>query len=166
MKARIALTTILALAAVSVAACDDDDDPTGGGTTTTNFSAALTGAAERPTPVTTTATGSAGFTAVRTISTGATTITYSVTVTDLSGPASAAHIHGPAGVEDAAGIIVPLTVSGTGTTGAIITGSFTTTGNPNVSMDSLLVLLNNGNSYINVHTAANPDGEIRGQIIR
>jgi hypothetical protein len=31
-------------------------------------------------------------------------------------------------------------------------------------MDSLLVLLRNGNAYINIHTAANPDGEIRGQI--
>ena len=167
MKARIALTTILALAAVSVAACDDDDDPTGGGTVTQTFSAALTGDAERPTPVVTTATGSAGFTATITGgSGGAVTITYSVTVDALSGSASAAHIHGPAGDDDAAGIIVPLTVSGTGTTGAIITGSFTSTGNTNVSMDSLLVLMRNGNSYINVHTAANPDGEIRGQIIR
>ena len=97
MKARIAVTTILALAAVSVAACDDDDDdPTGGGTITTNFSASLTGDAERPTPVVTTATGSAGLTAVRTTATGATTITYSVTVDGLSGSASAAHIHAEA----------------------------------------------------------------------
>ena len=164
MKARIALTTILALAAVSVAACDDDD-PTGGGTITQSFTATLSGDAERPTPVVTTATGTAGFTAtINQGSGGLLTITYSVSVEGISGTASAAHIHGPAGVDDAAGIIVPLTVSGTGTSGAIITGSFTTTGNAAVSMDSLLVLLRNGNSYVNVHTAANPDGEIRGQI--
>jgi hypothetical protein len=69
-------------------------------------------------------------------------------------------------VGEAAGIIVPLTVTGTGTSGNIISGTFTSTGNAAVSMDSLLVLLRNGNSYVNVHTAANPDGEIRGQIIR
>ena len=167
MKARIALTTILALAAVSVAACDDDDDPTGGGTVTQNFSATLTGDAERPDPVSTAATGSDGLTATITGGTGgAVTITYSVTVDGLSGGASAAHIHGPATVDAAADIIVPLTVTGTGTSGAIITGSFTTTGNPNVSMDSLLVLMRNGNSYVNVHTTQNPGGEIRGQIIR
>jgi len=32
-------------------------------------------------------------------------------------------------------------------------------------MDSLAVLLRNGNAYVNVHTAANPNGEIRGQIV-
>ena len=35
-----------------------------------------------------------------------------------------------------------------------------------VSGDSLKVLLNNGAAYINVHTAAHPGGEIRGQIVK
>jgi hypothetical protein len=35
-----------------------------------------------------------------------------------------------------------------------------------VSSDSLMVLLNNGNAYINVHTAAHGGGEIRGQVVR
>ena len=34
----------------------------------------------------------------------------------------------------------------------------------NVSLDSLRVLFNNGNSYANVHTSAHPTGEIRDQI--
>jgi hypothetical protein len=41
-----------------------------------------------------------------------------------------------------------------------------TTGNANVSGDSLLVLLNNGNAYVNIHTQNRTGGEIRGQIIR
>lgn len=166
MKARLALSAILALGALTVAACDNsNDNPTGGGNTTDTFSATLTGDAERPNPVVTTATGSAGFTVVSTTTSPIThTVTYSVTVNGLSGPATAAHIHGPADAENAAGVIVPLTITGTGTTGSIISGTFTATGNTNVSMDSLLVLLKNGNAYVNVHTAANPDGEIRGQI--
>jgi hypothetical protein len=31
-------------------------------------------------------------------------------------------------------------------------------------MAQLLALMDAGDTYINVHTAANPDGEIRGQI--
>ena len=164
MKARLALTTLLAFGALTFVGCDDDDEPTGGGNEPETFTATLDGASEVP-PVTTDATGSAGFTV--TTSTGTptvVTVAYSATVTGLSGPATAAHIHGPASTTEAAGIIVPLTVSGTGTSGQIISGSFTTTGNPNVSVDSLVVLMRNGNSYINIHTAANPDGEIRGQI--
>ena len=164
MKARLALTTILAFGALTFVACDDDDDPTGGGNEPETFTATLTGPAEVP-PVTTDATGSAGFTVTRSTGTPVvTTVAYSATVTGLSGDATVAHIHGPADVNTSADIIVPLTVTATGTSGQIIAGSFTTTGNANVSIDSLVVLLRNGNSYINIHTAANPTGEIRGQI--
>jgi hypothetical protein len=36
----------------------------------------------------------------------------------------------------------------------------------NISFDSVLVLLRNGNAYVNVHTTAVPGGEIRGQIVK
>lgn len=162
MSVRFAVSALLALTTVAAVGCDDDDEPTGNETVTENFTANLTGAAERPTPVTTTATGTATFTATTT-STG-TTVTYSVTVTGLSGPATAAHIHGPADANTAASPIVTLVVSGTGTSGAIISGSFTTTGHATIDIAALLALLRNGNAYVNVHTAANPGGEIRGQI--
>ncbi len=35
---------------------------------------------------------------------------------------------------------------------------------PGISGDSLKALLNNGNAYVNVHTAAHVPGEIRGQV--
>lgn len=164
MKARLALTTLLAFGALTAVACDDDDEPTGGGNEPETFTATLDGASEVP-PVTTDATGSAGFTVTRSNTTPTvTTIAYSATVTGLSGSAAAAHIHGPATTTEAAAVIVPLTVTSTQTSGQILQGSFTSTGNPAISIDSLVVLLRNGNSYINIHTAANPDGEIRGQI--
>jgi len=43
-------------------------------------------------------------------------------------------------------------------------GSITNANNANVSLDSLRTLFNNGNAYVNVHTTANPGGEIRDQV--
>jgi hypothetical protein len=171
-KMKIHFPLVAVLAVMTIGGCDDDD-PTGPGTPDAlEFDATLTGAAERPTPVTTTATGTGTFTVTKGSATGydpnasgPTTVTYSVSVTGLSGPATMAHIHGPAGLEAAAGIIVPLTVTSQATTGTILSGSFTTTGHATISMDSLVVLLRNDNSYVNVHTAANEAGEIRGQLI-
>lgn len=163
MKARHLFTALLALTTVTAVACDDEDEDPNGPPDTNTFEADLTGGAERPNPVVTTATGDATFTAV---TNGAvTTITYTVTVTgNLSGPVTAAHIHGPGGVNVAADIIVPLVVSSTATTGTVVQGSFTTTGNATINMAQLLVHMLAGNTYVNLHTAANPGGEIRGQI--
>jgi hypothetical protein len=48
--------------------------------------------------------------------------------------------------------------------GVVAHGSITNANNANVSLDSLRVLFNNGNSYANVHTTAHPAGEIRDQV--
>ena len=50
--------------------------------------------------------------------------------------------------------------------GVLANGTFSTTNIqlPGVSFDSLLTLMRLGRTYVNVHTTANPDGEIRGQI--
>jgi hypothetical protein len=157
MKARHALTALLALTTVTAVACDDDDEDPGGPPDTETFEADLTGDAERPDPVVTTATGDAEFTA--STSGGVTTVVYTVTVSgDLSGPVTAAHIHGPAGANDVADPIVTLTVSNTtGTNGILVSGSFTATA-------TVLQHMQAGNTYVNLHTTANPGGEIRGQI--
>lgn len=162
MKVRFALTALLALSTLAVA-CDDDDEDPNGPPDTESLSASLDGAAERPTPVVTAATGDADFTISTSGST--TTITYSVSVAGLSGPVTAAHIHGPAGVNDAASPIVTLTVTNTATSGIVVAGTFTTTGHATIDMAQLVTLLLAGNTYINLHTTANPNGEIRGQIL-
>jgi hypothetical protein len=163
MKARFALTTFLAFTAVTAVACDDDDEDPNGPPDTETFTANLTGAAERPDPVTTTATGAATFTASTSGST--TTITYTVVVSgDLSGPLTAAHIHGPSDANGTATPIVTLTVTSTETTGTVVSGSFTATGHASIDMAQLLAHMDAGNTYVNLHTTANPNGEIRGQI--
>jgi hypothetical protein len=142
-------------------ACDDDpaepDEET--------FEATLTGAAERPDPVTTNAIGAATLT-VRNGS-----VDFEITASNLIG-VRLAHIHGPASQDVAAGILVTLltpvaapgfnVANGTVSEGSFPSAAFTlATG---VSLDSVLVLMRNGQAYVNVHTVANGGGEIRGQI--
>ena len=79
----------------------------------------------------------------------------------------ASHIHGPAPVGTNAPVIINLFIPNvaTGTVnGVVMHGSITNANNANVSLDSLRVLFNNGNAYVNVHTTANPGGEIRDQV--
>jgi hypothetical protein len=64
-----------------------------------------------------------------------------------------AHFHGPAPVGVNAGVIVPVK----GSVASPIRGEATLT--PEQSADLLA-----GKWYFNVHTAANPGGEIRGQV--
>lgn len=98
-------------------------------------------------------------------------VAYSIDVADITA-VTAAHIHDPAGANATAGIIVPLFAGPEGGTGEVngelVASTFTAANitNDAVSMDSLLVLMRNGQSYVNVHTTANPAGEIRGQVTR
>lgn len=86
------------------------------------------------------------------LSTSLTRIEYKAVVSGLSGPITAAHLHyGSATV--AGPVAFPLTYSGN-----ILTGSISLTDLKLV--DSLAA----GRVYINVHTATNPNGEIRGQL--
>ena len=82
-------------------------------------------------------------------------LTYTVTYKDLSGPATAAHFHGPAAAGANAGVVVPAAASLT----SPIKGEATLT-------DAQAADLAAGRWYFNVHTAANPPGEIRGQVTK
>ena len=108
-------------------------------------SAQLTGDQEVP-PVVTTATGTGNF-----VFTGpdGLTLRYEVTVEGLSGPATLAHIHEGAVGADGPPII---TLDHEALEGAI-----------EITAEQAAVITS-GNAYVNVHTAANPDGEIRGQL--
>lgn len=81
-------------------------------------------------------------------------MTYNVQYTGLSGPATGAHIHGPAGPGANAPVIIPFANAA-----SPITGGVTLT---RAQADQIAA----GQSYVNIHTAANPNGEIRGQIAR
>lgn len=172
MRAFIRLTAIpLALGAVVVLnACDDDD---GTGPDVENFVAVLTGAAERPTPRTTPATGNATFTL-----TDGDRLEWEIDMTGLTN-LSGAHIHiGDANT--AGGILLDLsggTFTNTDISGSITEGAFPAPAAPNASItfDAMIDLMRSGNAYVNVHTNDGnatpnegpgdfPGGEIRGQI--
>ena len=82
-------------------------------------------------------------------------ITWRVTFDNLTGPATAAHFHGPAAPGANAGV-------------ALLIGNNPTspaTGNATLD-DAKAADLMAGRWYVNVHTAANRGGEIRGQVVK
>src|SRR5450432_4061563 len=82
-------------------------------------------------------------------------LTWKVTYSGLSGPATAAHFHGPAEAGKNAGVKVPIA----NPTTSPVEGSATLT-------DEQAADLVAGKYYVNIHTAANPGGEIRGQVTK
>ncbi|MEP6494153.1 MAG: CHRD domain-containing protein [bacterium] len=96
-------------------------------------------------------------------------VNYIVTWSALSGPAISAHIHGAAGADDEADILVDLPIVGQTTNLGSITGSFTVAdirsqnGHPVITPGSLIELMRSSTAYVDVHTAAYAGGEIRGQ---
>jgi hypothetical protein len=82
-------------------------------------------------------------------------LTWTINYSDLSGPITGAHFHGPALEGKNADVAVPIT----GSLANPISGTAT------LSATQLKELME-GKWYVNLHTAANPDGEIRGQITK
>jgi hypothetical protein len=113
-----------------------------------NFTAVLNAGQEVPHPAGAMSGASGKFTA----SVSGTTITWKLTFAHLTGAAGAAHIH--AGKKGVAGaVLVPL--CGPCKTGASGTAKLTS-----AEINSMKA----GTTYVNVHTAKNPNGEIRGQV--
>ncbi|KFE67115.1 CHRD domain-containing protein [Hyalangium minutum] len=140
---------IACVAALSLVAC-------GGGT---ELTAVLSGAAEKPSAVTTTGSGSTDVTV------DGKKIEVTGSFKDLSGNATAAHIHGPADASSTAGVFCNLTVP------AAASGSITTDKNAGSCgaielTEAQVADFEAGKYYINIHTAANANGEIRGQLIK
>lgn len=166
-KTRLLAAVVLATYSLAMVGCDDDDDDD------EDFEANLTAAAEvNPPAGNPTATGTANLVLEDRV------LTVTVTVNgQLTSNLTMAHIHGPAAAGVNANIVLDFvpsmtTVINAGTrTGTIVSASYdldaltvSSTGVLRVSADELIAMLNNGTAYVNVHTATNPGGEIRGQI--
>jgi len=104
--------------------------------TSTALTARLAGASEVP-AVMSDATG----TVEATLTPTSNVLTWKITYSGLSGAATAVHFHGPAMAGQNAGVV----------------GSAVLTASQAADLSA-------GKWYVNLHTAANPGGEVRGQV--
>lgn len=152
--------TMVALFAVGCGGDDDDDDAAGG----TTFEVDLT--TEDEVPVCEGAGADATGDATVTISEDESEVSVELSWSDLSGPATAAHVHFGA-VGAPGGVVFPLGMPPANP----VTASFTASDYPSPPPDGapadfagFVTVMLAGTSYINVHSDACPPGEIRGQI--
>ncbi|MGY3451183.1 CHRD domain-containing protein [Bradyrhizobium sp. USDA 4353] len=82
------------------------------------------------------------------------TLTWKITFSGLSGPPIGAHFHGPSEPGKTAGIVLPFKSPEPPITGAA------------ALTDAQAADLLAGKWYANIHTQANPGGEIRGQMVK
>ena len=111
------------------------------------YEATLAGAQEVP-PVATSASGRAELR----YDNRSSMLHWRITHAGLSGPITAAHFHGPAGPDQNAPALVPLHPAGPAITGQL-----------RITPEQFSQLYS-GHWYVNLHTAAHPQGEIRGQL--
>ena len=117
---------------------------------TVSFKADLKAANEVP-PVESKGSG----TLAATYDTASKSLNYTANYSGLTGDATAAHFHGPATSGQNAGVVIPVT----GSAASPIKGSANLT-------DAQAADLMAGRWYLNIHTAANMGGEIRGQVVK
>ncbi len=136
----------------------------GAGSKAPHYWTAMTGAKEVP-PVETKATGQATFT----VSPDARSIRYTVTVIGIMNP-TLAHIHAGAPGKNGPVVVVLYPVSGFTPKGNVLASGVITSSSlvgplKGKTIADLLKAVKSGNTYVNVHTKAHPDGEIRGWIV-
>ncbi len=80
---------------------------------------------------------------------------YTITYDGLSGQATAVHFHGPASATESAGVAVKIN--------GVLTSPIE--GETMLTPEQANALMT-GRWYVNIHTANNPSGEIRGQLMK
>ena len=116
----------------------------------TSYKANLAGSAEVP-PVQSRGAGAAAVN----VDPASKDVSWSVSFSGLSGPAAAAHIH--CGAATGANAPVSVSLAGKGPLSSPLQGSGKMT-------DAQFADLQAGKCYVNVHTAKNKGGELRGQL--
>ena len=148
---RISLLAITGVAAFAITGCGMMKGQSGMGMASSNmvaFSTQLRAGNEVP-PVASQGTGSVDAM----LNKDSNLLRWKVNYSGLSGPATAGHFHGPAAAGANAGVVVPWST----TMSSPMEGSATLTAGQVADLMA-------GRWYANVHTAAHPGGEVRGQM--
>jgi hypothetical protein len=159
MTIRRVLVTLAALFVVGLTA-------TSAQAQTIRFTAALSGANETPGII----TGAFG-TATVTLDTATQTLSWNIDVYNLPSGINNAHFHvaGP-GVAGPTVVNIPFTANQSNDfnlNGSATPAQLTPRADQGIrSWDDFMQALQGGQTYINIHTAVNGGGEIRGQVIR
>lgn len=83
------------------------------------------------------------------------TLAYTIHYKGLSGPVTAIHLHGPAEAGQDAGVLLPITGPYDGKLHGTLTLS-----------DEQITAVENGKTYVNLHTDKYGEGEARAQVVR
>lgn len=148
MRRFIPMTAVAAIAAIGLVACTQQAMMAD----TVTYKAHLTAKDEVP-PNASAGMGDGTFT----LNTKTKELTWSMSYSGLTGPATASHLHGPGKPGENKGVAVPLGPNGN--LPSPITGKATLT-------DAQMADLQAGMYYANIHTDANKGGEIRGQVMK
>ena len=150
------MLTMFAAVAV-VGSCSDDSTGIPAGLEV--YTATLNGANEAPTAVTTTATGHAVVTVL-----GDSVVSWEVIIDSPIDSITLGHIHRRAADSSAGNVQVNFAppATGKGFTGTATIGSSAPAG----ALDSIFAIMRAGRAYVNIHTKKNPNGEIRGTLVR
>jgi hypothetical protein len=156
----IMLATVFTVALASIGIITTNDLTSSAFAQDQKFTATLSGQEEVP-PTNSQATGMADFTMM------GDSVEYTVNASGMQG-VTAGHIHSGKQGENGP-VVVTLFKNDTPTNEVSETGSVT----PDKlegpmagkQLTDLASAMNNGDTYVNVHTEQNPDGEIRGQIM-
>lgn len=116
------------------------------------FEVPLAGTSEVP-PVQTAGSGSARLT----YDPGTRVVTWDITFSQLSSPATMSHFHGPAAAGKNAPVLIWLSKKGEAPASPI-------TGQTTLSPEDAK-MFEAGDMYVNVHSQEHPAGEIRGQVV-
>jgi hypothetical protein len=144
LNLRAALQSVLLATLVALPGCKMPSAASGSSTLT----ASLSGASEVPA-----VKSDANGTVEATLDRKTNVLSWTVTYSGLSGPATAGHFHGPAAAGQNADVVVPLE----GSLASPIKGTTTLTTEQAADLMA-------GKWYVNLHTAAHANGEIRGQV--
>ena len=132
--------------------------PLGASAATEHFHAVLLGASEVP------PTGAAGAgTLDATLDTSSRALTYTLSWSGLTGPATMAHFHGPAAPGVAAGVQVAIREKTNPGINAPLTSPVNTQA---ILTTDQVAQLEHGDWYVNVHSTQFPKGELRGQVLK